>query len=332
MARTLVLFSGPFADLPLDELVPQAGDWGYAGLELACWGDHCEVQRAISEPDYCPARLDLLARHDLTVPVVAVHRVGQALCDPIDSRHRALVPAYVWGDGNPEEVRQRATEEIVAAIGAAQRLGAGVVSGFVGSPLWSYVAGWPGPTPTLVAEGFRTVVQRLQPILEACRDTGVRFALEVHPGQIAFDLYSAEATLDALGGPEEFGFTFDPSHFHWQGIDPVEFLRRFPERIYHVHIKDAILTLDGRTGLLNGYMAPGDIRRGWDFRSPGHGGIDWPALLRGLNEIGYAGPLSVDWRDVGMLRAFGAADACQFLKRLDFEASPPREPDEFRRR
>ena len=83
----------------------------------------------------------------------------------------------------------------------------------------------------------------------------MRFAFEVHPGQIAFDLYSAEMALDALDGREEFGFTFDPSHLHWQGVDPVEFVRRFPDRIYHVHVKDAALTLNGRAGVLNGYLA-----------------------------------------------------------------------------
>ena len=107
---------------------------------------------------------------------------------------------------------------------------------------------------------------------------GVRFAFEVHPGQIAFDLYSAEMVLDALDGREEFGFTFDPSHLHWQGVDPVEFLRRFADRIYHVHVKDVALTLNGRTGLLGSYLPPGDPRRGWESRSPGHGGIDWEAV------------------------------------------------------
>ena len=142
----------------------------------------------------------------------------------------------------------------------------------------------------------------------------MRFACEVHPGQIAFDLYSAELVLDALDGREEFGFTFDPSHLHWQGVDPVEFLRRFPDRIYHVHVKDAQLTLNGRAGVLAGYWPSGDPRAGWQFRSPGHGGIDWAAIIRGLNEIGYDGPLAVDWHDPGMDREYGAADACRFVK------------------
>jgi sugar phosphate isomerase/epimerase len=330
MPRPVTLFSGPWADLPLEDLAARAADWGYQGLELCCWGDHFEVQRALSEPDYCPGKLDLLARHDLQAPVVAAHRVGQAVGDRVDERHRDLVPDYVWGDGDPDGVSQRAAEEMTATVRAAHKLGAAVLSGFGGSPLWPSVAGWPAPSPAAVADGFRRFAAAWNPVLDVCRDLGLRFALEVHPGQIAFDLTSAEMALDALDRREEFGFTFDPSHLHWQGVDPVEFLRRFPDRVFHVHVKDAALTLNGRTGLLNGYLPSGDPRRGWDFRSPGHGGIDWEAVIRALNEIGYDGPLSVDWKDPGMGREFGAEDACKFVKRLDFDPPAPPAPPAFR--
>src|SRR5207248_6236055 len=141
-----------------------------------------------------------------------------------------------------------------------------------GSPLWSYVAGYPAATPERVAAGLDEFARKLTPVLDACRECGVRFALEVHPGQIAFDLYSAEMALDAVGEREEFGFLFDPSHLHWQGVDPAEFVRRLPDRIYHVHVRDVVLTLNGRSGVLNSHFPPGDPRRGWPFRSPGRGG------------------------------------------------------------
>ncbi len=319
MPRPVILFSGPWADLPLEEVAQKAGEWGYQGVELACWGDHFEVQRALSEGDYCQNKIAVLQRYELSPLVLSNHRVGQAVGDLVDARHQALLPDYVWGDGQAEEVRQRAAEEMQATVQAAQKLGAVVMGGFTGSPLWSRVAGYPAPTAADVRAGLEEFARRWNPILDVCRDCGVRFAAEVHPGQVAFDVYSAEAALDALGGREEFGFTFDPSHLHWQGVDPVEFLRRFPNRIFHVHIKDAALTLNGKSGLLNSYLPPGDPRRGWDFRSPGHGGIDWESVIRALNEMGYAGPLSVDWSDPGMNREFGAEDACRFVKRLDFE-------------
>lgn len=319
MARMVILFTEQWNDLSLEALAQKAAEWGYQGFELSTTGEHFGVQRALSEPPYCAARLELLGRHDLVAPVISCHRVGQALCDPIDARHQTLLPDYVWGDGKSKEVSQRAAEEMIATIRAAHKMGAAVVSGFTGSALWSYVAGYPAPAPAVVKAGFQDFARRLSPILDVCKECGVRFALEVHPGQIAFDLYSAEMALEAVKGREEFGFTFDPSHFHWQGVDSVEFLRRFPDRVFHVHIKDAVLNLTGRAGLLNSYLPPGDPRRGWDSRSPGHGGLDWEAIIRGLNEIGYDGPLAVEWKDPGMDRDHGAEDACRFVKKLDFE-------------
>jgi sugar phosphate isomerase/epimerase len=324
MARPVILYTGQWLDLPLEELAQKAAEWGYQGLELACGGDHFEVQRALSEADYCQKKIDLLARYDLSAFVLSNHRVGQAVCDVIDGRHQALVPDYVWGDGDPEGVRQRAAEELIATARAAQKMGVTVVGGFTGSPVWSYVLGYPAPPAEVILQGFREFARRFGPVLDACQECGVQFAFEVHPGQVAFDLYSAEMAVNALHGRPEFGFTFDPSHFHWQGVDPAEFLRRFPDRVFHVHVKDAVLTLNGRSGLLNSYLPPGDPRRGWDFRAPGRGGVDWEAVVRALNEVGYGGPLAVEWKDAAVEREYGAEEACQFVKRLDFE--PARRP------
>src|SRR6266404_5245480 len=126
MPRPAILYSGGWADVPLEELAARAGDWGYQGLELCCWGDHFEVQRALSEDDYCQKKLDLLARHDLQPAVLSNHRVGQAVCDPIEPRHRRILPDYVWGDGDAEGVRQRAIQEMQATVQSAQKLGVGV--------------------------------------------------------------------------------------------------------------------------------------------------------------------------------------------------------------
>jgi sugar phosphate isomerase/epimerase len=330
MGRPVLLFSGNWTDLSLEQLAGQAAEWGYQGLELCCWGDHFQVQRAVSSEDYGAGIIALLNRQELMAPVLAVHRVSQAICDPIDDRHRSLLPDYVWGDGQPEGVRERAVEELMASARAAQQLGVSVLSGFTGSPIWSYVVGYPGPAPSLVADALREFARRWQPILDLCQECGLKYAFEVHPGQIAFDLYSAEMVLDALNGREEFGFTFDPSHLHWQGVDPVEFIRRFRDRIYHVHIKDAAITLDGRSGLLGSYLPQGDPRRGWEFRAPGHGGLDWEAIIRALNQVGYDGPLSVEWKDAAMNREQGAEEACRFVKRLDFEPAPRPAAQPFR--
>jgi sugar phosphate isomerase/epimerase len=330
MPRPVLLFTGPWADLPLEELAARAGEWGYSGLDLACWGDHFEVQRAVADPEYAAGKLELLRRHGLDAPVLSGHRVSTAICDIIDRRHQAILPDYVWGDGDPEGVRERAVEEMIATIRAAHQLGASVVAGFTGSPIWSYVAGYPGPSAALVDDALAELAHRFAPILEACREAGVRYACEVHPGQLAFDLYSAERVFDAVGGQPEFGFLLDPSHLHWQGVDPAAFIRHFAGHIHHVHVKDVAVTLDGRSGLLGSYLPYDDPRRGWHPRSPGRGGLDWESVIRALNATGYEGALSVEWQDPAMDRLAGAEEACRFVKRLDFEPAPRRDGGAFR--
>ena len=130
-----------------------------------------------------------------------------------------------------------------------------------------------------------------------------------------------------VGGPPcriqgvQQGFNFDPSHLIWQGIKPERFIDRFADRIYHVHIKDAAVTLDGDSGILSSYLNFGDHRRGWDFRSPGRGDVDFESIIRVLNRIGYDGPLSVEWEDSGMDREHGAREACELVREVDFKSS-----------
>lgn len=321
MPRPVTLFTGQWADLKLDDLARRAKEFGYRGLELACWGDHFEVDRALADEGYCAERRELLERYDLEVHAISTHLVGQAVLDVIDARHQAILPPHVWGDGNPTGVNERAAEELKNTARAAQRLGVEVVNGFTGSSIWHLLYSFPPVPGEMIDAGYDLLAERFHPILDVFAECGVRFALEVHPTEIAFDLYSAERTLAALDRREEFGFNFDPSHLLWQGVDPVEFIRAFPDRIYHVHIKDAIVTLNGRSGILSSHLNFGDPRRGWDFRSPGRGGVNFEEIIRALNQIGYAGPLSVEWEDVGMDREAGAREAAEFVKRLDFAPS-----------
>ena len=86
-------------------------------------------------------------------------------------------------------------------------------------------------------------------------------------------------------------------------------------------MKDAIVTLDGDSGILASHLNFGDARRGWDFRSLGRGGVNFEEIIRALNDIGYAGPLSVEWEDSGMAREHGAKEAVEYVRRLDFAPS-----------
>jgi len=321
MARPVTLFTGQWADLALEDMARKASEFGYQGLELACWGDHFEISNAIDDDNYCKAKRELLEKFDLQCFAISSHLVGQAVLDVIDERHKAILPDYVWGDGDPAGVNERAAEDMKNAARAAQKMGVEVVNGFTGSSIWPFLYSFPPVTPETIDGGFELLAERWNPILDVFGECGVKFALEVHPTEIAFDLYTAERAIEALDGREEFGFNFDPSHLIWQGVDPVEFIRAFPERIFHCHMKDAIVTLNGRTGILSSHLNFGDNRRGWDFRSLGHGGVNFEEIIRELNHIGYTGPLSVEWEDSGMDREHGAREACEFVKKHDFAQS-----------
>lgn len=318
MGRLITLVTGQWADLPLDVVAAKARGFGFDGVELAAWGDHFEVDRALAEPDYCARKRALLEGHDMQFRAISAHIAGQAVLDRIDLRHRALLPDRVWGDGDPAGVNRRAAEEMKDTARAAAKLGASVVTGFTGSSIWHLLYSFPPVSPSMIEEGFQLLAERWNPILDVFGECGVKFALEVHPTEIAFDLYTAERALAALGGRREFGFNFDPSHLVWQGIDPVEFIRAFPDRIFHVHVKDVAVRPNGRNGILGSHLNFGDPRRAWDFRSPGRGDVDFEEIIRALNEIGYEGPLSVEWEDSGMDREHGAPEACAFVRGLEF--------------
>lgn len=321
MSRTITLFTGQWADLPLETLAQKASAWGYEGLELACSGDHFEVDKALSRDSYVREKRDLLAKYGLKCVAISNHLVGQAVCDPIDARHKSIVPASVWGDGEPEGVRQRAAEEMKATARAARLFGAETVTGFTGSAVWAMLYFFPPTSQADIDAGYQDFARRWLPILDVFQAEGVRFALEVHPTEIAYDIITMQRALDAVGGHPAFGVNFDPSHLVHQFVDPVAFLEAFPDRIFHVHVKDSRITLTGRNSILSSHLSFGDARRGWDFVSPGHGDVKFDPIIRALNRIGYGGPLSVEWEDSGMNREFGAQEALQMVRRLNFSPS-----------
>ncbi len=322
MARPVTLFTGQWADLTLETLAEKAASWGYDGLELACWGDHFDVQRALTEPDYCQGRHDLLARHGLKVYAISNHLVGQAICDNIDQRHKAIIPAHVWGDGDASGVKERAAAEMKDTARAAAKLGVKVVNGFTGSSIWPLLYSFPPNDPGMIEAGFQDFADRWNPILDVFDEVGVRFGLEVHPTEIAFDIASSARALEAIGHRKAFGFNYDPSHLGYQGVDYVAFIDRFADRIYHTHMKD-VWWSDKLTeaGVFGGHTEFGTPGRFWDFRSIGRGCINFEEIIRALNRANYSGPLSIEWEDIGMDREAGASEACAFVKKVDFKPS-----------
>jgi sugar phosphate isomerase/epimerase len=320
MARPVTLYTGQWADLPIEIMCQKAKEFGYDGLELCCWGDHIEIDKA--DQKYCDDRKALLKKYNLKLFTISTHLVGQCVADRIDERHKNIVPDYIWGDGDPEGVRQRAAAEMIKTAKVAKMLGIDTVVGFTGSPIWHMLYSFPPATPEMIKKGYEDFAQRWIPILDEYQKLGVKFSLEVHPTEIAFDIHTAHLTLKALNNHPAFGFNFDPSHLGYQHVDYVRFIYEFADRIFHVHMKDAYWSdIPTGVGVFGGHMEFGDNRRYWNFRSLGRGKIDFENIIRALNDIGYNGPLSVEWEDSGMNREAGAKEACDFVRYADFEPS-----------
>ena len=319
MSRPITLFTGQWADLTFEDVCEMAAEWGYDGLEIATWGDHMDVSRASTDSAYIEERLAILEKHGLKCWALGSHLTGQCVGDTWDERLDTFAPDEL--QGKPEEIRKWAIDEMQSTAKAAEAMGCYVVTGFMGSPIWKYVYSFPPTTPEMVAEGYQKVLELWTPILDAFDNCGVQFALEVHPTEIAYDLYTTQELFKVFDRRAALGINFDPSHLIWQGMDPKLFIREFPDRIYHVHMKDAEVMLDGKAGILGSHLPFGDLRRGWDFRSLGHGHVDFGSIIRELNDIGYAGPLSVEWEDNGMDRELGAKESLEFVKNINFSPS-----------
>ena len=319
MPRPVTLFTGQWADLPLAELAPKAKEFGYDGLELACWGDHFDVDKAAESVEYCDEKKKMLEEHGLKVWAISNHLAGQLVCDPNDKRAEGFAPEETHGD--PEKMRAWAIEAMKKTAIAAKNMGISVANGFTGSSIWHAFYSFPPWTPGMVEDGYKDFAEKWIPILDVFKENGIKFGLEVHPTEIAYDVYTAEAAIKALDGHESFGFNFDPSHLEWQGVDSPTFIRTFADRIFHVHMKDCVVKPDGKGSILGSHLDFGDARRAWDFRSVGRGSVDFEEIIRALNDIKYDGPLSVEWEDSGMNREHGAAESCEFVKQVDFAPS-----------
>lgn len=317
--RPLTLFTGQWADLPLATMIQKAKAFGYDGLELACWGDHLEVQKA--NQDYCDAKVVQLKQGGMELHAISAHLVGQGVCDRIDERHKSILPAHIWGDGDPEGVRRRCQSELIETIRVAGRLGVKVVNGFTGSSIWHLLYSFPPASKEMIHAGFDDFAKRFGPILDMCEHLDVNFALEVHPTEIAFDIASFRTALKAVGNHKRFGANYDPSHLGYQRVDYVRFIREFADRIFHVHMKDVAWEDNADAGVFGGHTEFHKHGRAWDFRSLGRGDIDFERIIRALNDIGYTGPLSVEWEDGGMDREHGAAEAAAFVRDLMFPTS-----------
>jgi sugar phosphate isomerase/epimerase len=319
MSRPITIFTGQWADLSFNDACKLVKSFGYEGVEICTWGDHLDVQKASADPEYVKGRKAILAENGLDCWAIGAHLIGQCVGDKWDPRLDGFAPAEF--SGKPEAIREWGIEEMKNTAKAAHAMGCKVVTGFMGSPIWKYLYSFPMTSEKMIEDGYQLIYDLWTPIFDEFDKQGVKFALEVHPSEIAYDYWTTKRLFEKFEYRDTLGLNFDPSHLIWQGIKPHLFLRDFGDKIYHVHMKDAAVTLDGRSGILGSHLPFGDANRGWNFRSLGHGDVDFEEIIRALNDVEYKGPLSVEWEDNGMDRDFGAKESFEFCQKYNFSAS-----------
>lgn len=316
MSLPVLLCTNSFRDLPLSDLAVSAAEWGYDGFEAVLGPGHWDLDRIHQNPGWLDQIRSTLQQHRLDIPLIAAHGLTTVLGDPFSPTWRRILPPSVWGDGDPLGVVTRAAVEFEKLVQTAERFGVGLISGFTGSPLWHRLWAYPSPDSAEVEDCFQRIATIWRPLLDQCLNCGVRFAVEIHPGQMAFDIPTAHRLIECLDGHQALGFVVDPAHLVWQGVDPVQFVREFADRVWHIHLKDVFTRLDGSTSLLNSCVFPHHSPKPVEHRLAGRGSVDWESLARSLTRIGYSGAIAVEGRDFQLDRAFAAAEGCQFGKRL----------------
>ena len=306
------IFTALFGDWPLEKVARHVAGLGYEAVELPLWegNGHVSLQDVLSGG--AKALKSMLADHGLVISGLNHGIAGQLSMGPHDSSTDAWAPSMI-----PEQKIAYAIEQLKMAARAASELGVPVVNGLIGSHVWDKWYIFPPANEKLYEQGFQLFADRWNPILDEYRKYGVTWGLEVHPTGIAYNIETAQSACAALDNRPEFGFNFDPSHLVWQLIDPVIFIKTFAGRIYHAHAKDAELQEDEvhRSGVIpTGSWMRRD--RGFRFRVPGWGQVNWRRVITALVSTGYDHVLSFEHEDPVMSPEDGAEKTIEYLKPL----------------
>ena len=298
-----------FNDRKLEEALASAARLGFEAVELAVdarspfidldealAGGWRKLQRALRD-------------HGLELSALSNHQEGQLLLGPHGRDTDRIVR------GSPAEKAAYARRRLSQTARLAEMLEIKTVIAFTGCEDYSRWFPWPDPDGyEAMGPAFRDA---MLPILDDFSRHGVRFAAECHPRQFAYNLETAELALTLLDNHPGFGFNLDPANLVLAGMDPVVFVVEMKKRIWHVHAKDAELVkhVAGRSGLLahGRWDRPG---RGFRFRVPGWGDLDWRRLITELHVGGFSGVLAVEHEDPTMSREEGLIQARQHLAPL----------------
>ncbi len=308
----LGIFTALFQDRPLEEVLRLVADLGYEMVELPAWKGCVHLDLDAVEADRGRSLRELVGRFGLRISAISNGREGHLILGP----HDWTVDRWAPVQGEAGRI-QYGIARLKQTARVAAMLEVPVVTGFVGSPVWDKWYTYPATNAQAYEQAWALFAERLSPVLDEFARLGVRFAHEVHPTEVAYNLETAEYAMHVLQNRPEFGVNFDPSHLVWQGIDPVVFIKRLGKRIFHAHAKDGEVQTDevGRSGVLSsGSWTRPD--RGFRFRVPGWGDVNWRRVMSALVAVGYDYVLSFEHEDPVMSPEDGCEKAIAFLKPL----------------
>jgi len=304
-----------FNELDLQKVLKYVSGLGYEAVEIAAWrgSNHIDIDRILKGG--ATQYKKTIEKSGLIISGLSNHLEAQLILGPLDAS------TDDWCKGTPEEKVKYGTECMKKTVEAAAALDVPVVNGFVGAPNWGAWYIFPPAYEKMYETGFELFAERWGPILDIFASHGIKFAHEVHPQEQAYNIETSEQAIKAVNGKKEFGFNFDPSHLVWQGIDPVVFIKKFGDRIYHMHAKDAELVKENLS--LSGSIPTGAWRRptrGFRFRVVGWGDVPWKRVMTALLEVGYDYVMSYEHEDPVMSREDGCEKCIAFLKPLIIKA------------
>jgi sugar phosphate isomerase/epimerase len=319
--RTLkgpALFLAQFAsdEAPFDSwgaITAWAAECGYVGVQVPSGdGRLFDLTRAAESQDYCDEFAGKARDNGVAITELSAHLQGQLVA--VHPAYDALFDGFAAPEvrGDPKARQAWAVGEVEKALIASRRLGCKALAAFSGALAWPYLYPWPQRPPGLIEEAFTELARRWRPLLDMAEDNGVDIAFEIHPGEDLHDGITFEMFIDKLAGHARATMLYDPSHYLLQGLDYLDHLDIYRDRIRMFHVKDAELNPTGRQGVYGGYQAW--IDRAGRFRSPGDGQVDFGAIFAKLAAHDFDGWAVVEWECPLKDPEVGAREGAEFVK------------------
>ena len=299
-------------EVTLENMLRWAAELGYRGVQIPTWDKRLfDLEQAAVSQRYCDDVLTLCQQYQVTITELSTHLQGQlmAVHPAYNSMFQGFAPP---GIDTVQKKQQWATEQLLLAAQASQRLGLKAHATFSGALLWHTIYPWPQRPEGLVEQGFAELAKRWLPVLDAFDAAGVDLCYELHPGEDLHDGLSFERFLQAVNQHPRACILYDPSHFVLQQMDYLQFIDIYHSRIRAFHVKDAEFRPSGKAGVYGGFASWRD--RPGRFRSLGDGQIDFKAVFSKLTQYGFKGWAVLEWECCLKDPEQGAAEGAPFIQ------------------